>query len=203
MSGRVVSDIQTRAEGESLYIWYNTDANVVNDLWNSLVLWIFWRSNFENTSYITRENQSYSLCKSTKICIAYTDAFTLMISFVFSSWIINEFHNFKLTGKIYLSFEACSSIRVESLPMNIPLAPSDLTKTQENPAIGSQRIMDYYNFQRCDKVMCTLSYILCRIVAVQKVALQWTCSKCGRLPRSCYCYVSGTNQAWICSAQAR
>ena len=35
MSGRVVSlvsDIQTRAEGESLYIRYNTDANVVNDL---------------------------------------------------------------------------------------------------------------------------------------------------------------------------
>jgi hypothetical protein len=31
MSGRVVSDIQTRAEGESLYILYNTDANVVND----------------------------------------------------------------------------------------------------------------------------------------------------------------------------
>jgi hypothetical protein len=32
MSGRVVSDIQTRAEGESLYIRYNTDANVVNNL---------------------------------------------------------------------------------------------------------------------------------------------------------------------------
>ena len=32
MSGRVVSDIQTRAEGESLYLRYNTDANVVNDL---------------------------------------------------------------------------------------------------------------------------------------------------------------------------
>ena len=31
MSGRVVSDIQTRAEGESLYIRYNTDANVVNN----------------------------------------------------------------------------------------------------------------------------------------------------------------------------
>jgi hypothetical protein len=30
MSGRVVSDIQTRAEGESLYIRYNTDANVVS-----------------------------------------------------------------------------------------------------------------------------------------------------------------------------
>jgi hypothetical protein len=35
MSGRVVSDIQTRAEGESLYIRYNTDANVVNNLKNS------------------------------------------------------------------------------------------------------------------------------------------------------------------------
>ena len=34
MSGRVVSDIQTRAEGESLYIRYNTDANFVNDLKN-------------------------------------------------------------------------------------------------------------------------------------------------------------------------
>jgi hypothetical protein len=34
MSGRVVSDIQTRAEGESLYIRNNTDANVVNDLKN-------------------------------------------------------------------------------------------------------------------------------------------------------------------------
>ena len=34
MSGRVVSDIQTRAEGESLYIRYNTDTNVVNDLKN-------------------------------------------------------------------------------------------------------------------------------------------------------------------------
>ena len=35
MSGRVVSDIQTRAEGESLYIRYNTDANdLKNDLKN-------------------------------------------------------------------------------------------------------------------------------------------------------------------------
>ena len=34
MSGRVESDIQTRAEGESLYIRYNTDANVANTLKN-------------------------------------------------------------------------------------------------------------------------------------------------------------------------
>ena len=34
MSGRIVSDIQTRAEGESLYIRYNTAAHFVNDLKN-------------------------------------------------------------------------------------------------------------------------------------------------------------------------
>ena len=34
MSGRVVSDIQARAEGERLYIWHNMDANAVNVLKN-------------------------------------------------------------------------------------------------------------------------------------------------------------------------
>ena len=34
MSGRVVSDIQTRAEGESLYIRYRSDANVLSYLKN-------------------------------------------------------------------------------------------------------------------------------------------------------------------------
>ena len=34
MSGRVVSDLQARAEGERLYIWCNTDANVVKVLKN-------------------------------------------------------------------------------------------------------------------------------------------------------------------------
>ncbi len=56
-----------------------------------------WRSNFENTSYITRENQSYSLCKSTKICIAYTDAFTLMFvlcSSALSSWGARDTQNY-------------------------------------------------------------------------------------------------------------
>ena len=41
MSGRAVSDIQTRAEGESLYIRYNTDANVVNDLKNEVRLVVY------------------------------------------------------------------------------------------------------------------------------------------------------------------
>ena len=32
ISGRVVSNIKARAEGEELYIQYNADANVVNRL---------------------------------------------------------------------------------------------------------------------------------------------------------------------------
>jgi hypothetical protein len=32
MSGRVVSDIQTRAEGESLYVRYNTDAKFIGEV---------------------------------------------------------------------------------------------------------------------------------------------------------------------------
>jgi hypothetical protein len=38
MSGRVVSDIQTRAEGESLYIRYNTDANHLMSSLGRLIL---------------------------------------------------------------------------------------------------------------------------------------------------------------------
>ena len=42
MSGRVVSaDIQTGAEGERLYVWYNTDANALYSLWNDNKLMIF------------------------------------------------------------------------------------------------------------------------------------------------------------------
>ena len=58
MSGRVVSDIQTRAEGESLYIRYNTDANVVNNLKNDSSYEVHWRSNFKNKRCLSRENQS-------------------------------------------------------------------------------------------------------------------------------------------------
>jgi hypothetical protein len=56
MSGRVVSDIQTRAEAEKIKV-------------------------------------KAGLCKSTWICITYTDTTRLWFFFVFSSWIINEFLN--------------------------------------------------------------------------------------------------------------
>jgi hypothetical protein len=38
MSGRVVSDIQTRAEGESLYIRYNTAANSSYEFTGEVIL---------------------------------------------------------------------------------------------------------------------------------------------------------------------
>jgi hypothetical protein len=58
-----------------------------------LILWVHWRSNFKNKRCLSQENQSKSLCKSTWICITYTDTTRLWFFFVFSSWIINEFFN--------------------------------------------------------------------------------------------------------------
>ena len=63
MSGRVVSDIQTRAEGESLYIRYNTDANVVNNLKNDssyefIGEVILFGEVILNKRCLSRENQS-------------------------------------------------------------------------------------------------------------------------------------------------
>ena len=37
-SSRVVLNIQSRAEGERLYIQYNTAASVVNILWNEYIV---------------------------------------------------------------------------------------------------------------------------------------------------------------------
>ena len=37
MSGHVVLDIQTWAKGETLYVQYNTDVNIVKYLWYSWV----------------------------------------------------------------------------------------------------------------------------------------------------------------------
>ena len=91
MSGRVVSDIQTRAEGESLYIRYNTDANVVNGLKND--------SSYE---FIGEVILKINVVKAEKIKVkvyvnegkslsTYKDTTRLWFFFVFSSWIINEF----------------------------------------------------------------------------------------------------------------
>jgi hypothetical protein len=107
MSGRVVSDIQTRAEGESLYIIGYTNSSRRREfvypiqhgrecckrLKKRLILWVHWRSNFKNKRCLSRENQSLSLCKSTWICFTYTDTTRLWFFFVFSAWIINEFFN--------------------------------------------------------------------------------------------------------------
>jgi hypothetical protein len=59
MSSRSVSDIQTRAEGESLPIRYRSDANVLSYLKNySSYEFIGDRSNLKNKHCLSRENQS-------------------------------------------------------------------------------------------------------------------------------------------------
>jgi hypothetical protein len=73
MSSRSVSDIQTRAEGESLYIRYRSDANVLSYLKNDPSVWVHWRSNFKNKHCLSRENQGWSLCKSGQIFIRFTN----------------------------------------------------------------------------------------------------------------------------------
>ena len=54
MSSRSLSDIQTRAEGESLYIRYRSDANVLSYLKNDPS----YEFNFTNKHCLSRENQS-------------------------------------------------------------------------------------------------------------------------------------------------
>ena len=72
-SNRVVSDIQSRDEGEMLYVRYNTDANIVKYTcdtngrkrpYSSKILEI--RNDFRG------ENRTKSLCKSEEFCIGYT-----------------------------------------------------------------------------------------------------------------------------------
>ena len=58
VTGRIVSAYTNSIERLELYILHNTDVNVMNGLWNLSFLKIYLRSNFENTSYTTRENQS-------------------------------------------------------------------------------------------------------------------------------------------------
>ena len=51
-------------------------------VWNSSILWTYWRSNFETTSYIRRENQGFKVYENQENSVTgYTDSF--MISFVF------------------------------------------------------------------------------------------------------------------------
>jgi hypothetical protein len=60
MSSRSVSDIQTRAEGESLYIRYRSDANVLSYLKNDLSYEFIGKVilKIKHCLRLSRENQS-------------------------------------------------------------------------------------------------------------------------------------------------
>ena len=78
-------------------------------LMNLSILLIYWRSNFENTSYITRENQSWSLSKST---------FHAHEFFLVFSCIINKFHKIDNKRNFPASFMT-SWTRSQQLPSRI------------------------------------------------------------------------------------
>ena len=48
------------------------------------------------------KNWAISLCKSAGFCIRYTTFSTAMISFVFSSWIINEYYKYSIHSIEYI-----------------------------------------------------------------------------------------------------
>ena len=88
MSGRVVSDIQTRAEGESLYIRYNTDANVVNGLKNDssyefigeVIKAKVYVNQHESVSHIQiRHAYDFSLCFLHELLMSFLIQFTVHI----------------------------------------------------------------------------------------------------------------------------
>ena len=89
MSGRVVSDIQTRAEGESLYIRYNTDANVVNGLKNDssyefigeVILIKVYVNQHESVSHIQiRHAYDFSLCFLHELLMSFLIIYIIIIN---------------------------------------------------------------------------------------------------------------------------
>jgi hypothetical protein len=103
-------------------------------------------------------------------------------------------------GKIYLSFEACSSVEIESLPRRMQ---SNGTKCEENPHIPMRQIIEYINFQISGVHSWTLSYILCHIVAIQRLTLWWTCSLCRRSSHACSCCARQDRESLLFNAKAQ
>ena len=88
MNGAVILSIQSRAKGEGLYIQYNTDTNVVNNLWNE---------NIETFVFLKNGEDSNDLRKS--ILVNYW--LNLKFFYFFSSWIINEFYIVLSSAELY------------------------------------------------------------------------------------------------------
>jgi hypothetical protein len=60
---------------QPIFIWYKNssrNANVLSCL-KRPILWVHWWSNFKNKHCLSRENQSWSLCKSGQIFMRFTN----------------------------------------------------------------------------------------------------------------------------------
>ena len=99
MSGGVVSDVQAQTEDEWLYVWYNTDANIVKCLWNECMWAFVFFKNGTDSNHFSRKNRTRSCIKSvvvsldTKRMVYHIYNNWLNFKFYcFSAWIINEFY---------------------------------------------------------------------------------------------------------------
>jgi hypothetical protein len=98
MSSRSLSDIQTRAEAKArvcISDINSSDANVLTCLTERPILWVHWWSNFKNKHCLTRENQSWNLCKSGQIFIRFTCKHWLLNIHFFCIFLVNYYEIFK------------------------------------------------------------------------------------------------------------
>lgn len=99
---------------------------------------------------------------------------------------------FSRTKNMYCTFEACSSVVVESRTVtnftDVPLKPRSSvnlaasTSLEENTKqLPNQRLSELIQSEAKGNFVQTISRVRCRVTAVQKASLRWLCKRCGKL----------------------
>ena len=99
---------------------------------------------------------------------------------------------FSRTRNMYCTFEACSSIVVESRAVtnftSVQLNPRSLdnvtasTSAVENTKqLPNRYLIDLIRSETQGNFVQTISRVRCRVTAVQKASLRWLCKRCGEL----------------------
>ena len=99
---------------------------------------------------------------------------------------------FSRAKNMYCTFEACSSVVVESRAVtnftDVPLKPrssvnlAESTSLEENmKQLPNQRLSELIQSEAKGNFVQTISRVRCRVTAVQKASLRWLCKRCGKL----------------------
>ena len=99
---------------------------------------------------------------------------------------------FSRTRNMYCTFEACSSIVVESRAFtnftDVQLNPrSSVNVTASTSAVESTKqlpnrhLIELIRSEAQGNFVQTISRVRCRVTAVQKASLRWLCKRCGEL----------------------